>query len=103
MEDQVPTSKVTSTSWLELLLLVPVLVPASSVEAYPRWFEWRTGETGSTVILMVLQNIVLMAVKQMMSSDAVFCVSIYNFQCHVSLRIKVIHFVYQVSVLGELL
>ena len=74
MEDQVPTSRVTSTSWLELLLLVPVLVPHSSVEAYPRWFEWRTGETGSTVIL-VLQNIVPMAVKQMMSSEVV-CVSI---------------------------
>ena len=72
MEDQVPTSRVTSTSWLELLLLVPVLVPASSVEAYPRWFEWLTGETGLTVILMVLQNIVPMAVKQMMSSDVVF-------------------------------
>ena len=72
MEDQVPTSRVTSTSWLELLLLVPVLVPHSSVEAYPRWFEWLTGETGSTVILMVLQNIVPMAVKQMMSSDVVF-------------------------------
>ena len=72
MEDQVPTSRVTSTSWLELLLLVPVLVPHSSVEAYPRWFEWLTGETGLTVILMVLQNIVPMAVKQMMSSDVVF-------------------------------
>ena len=72
MEDQVPTSRVTSTSWLELLLLVPVLVPASSVEAFLSWFEWRTGESGSTVILMVLQNIVPMAVKQMMSSDVVF-------------------------------
>ena len=72
MEDQVPTSRVTSTSWLELLLLVPVLVPASSVEAYPRLFEWLTGENGLTVILMVLQNIVPMAVKQMMSSDVVF-------------------------------
>ena len=74
MEDQVPTSRVTSTSWLELLLLVPVLVPHSSVEAYPRWFEWRTGETGLTVILIV-QNTVPMAVKQMMSSEVV-CVSI---------------------------
>ena len=72
VEDQVPTSRVTSTSWLELLLLVPDLVPASSVEAFLRWFEWRTGESGSTVILMVLQNIVPMAVKQMMSSDVVF-------------------------------
>ena len=71
MEDQVPTSKVTNTSWLELLLLVPVLIPASSVEAYLRWFEWLTGESGLMVIL-VLQNIVPMAVKQMMSSDVVY-------------------------------
>ena len=77
VEDQVPTSKVTNTSWLELLLLVPVLVPHSSVEAYPRWFEWRTGESGLTVILMVLQNIVPMAVKQTRSYEVV-CVLCFN-------------------------
>ena len=77
VEDQVPTSKVTNTSWLELLLLVPVLIPASSVEVYLRWFDWLTGESGLTVILMVLQNIVPMAVKQMMSSEVV-CVLCFN-------------------------